>query len=74
MFLHVRQRSPVDAPAPVDHRVARLVAYGHPYKEEANRLDISAVTVRNLLHSVYRNHGIRNKAMLARCLGEDGMG
>lgn len=74
MFLHARQRSPVDALTPAEHRVAKLVAHGHPYKEVANKLNISAATVRNQLHNVYQKLGIPNKAALAQCLGEEGMG
>lgn len=74
MFFHVRKRSPVDALTPAERRVANLVAHGHPYKEVANKLNVSTATVRNQLHSVYQKLDIRNKAALAQCLGEEGMG
>lgn len=71
LFLQARERLPVDALAPVERGVARLVAHGQPYKEVARNMGVSVATVRNQLHNVYRKLGIRNKAELAQCLGEE---
>lgn len=71
LFLQTRQRLPVDALAPVEHIVANMVARGQPYKEVARNMGVSLATIRNQLHNVYRKLGIRNKAELAQCLGEE---
>lgn len=71
LFLQVRRRLPVDTLAPVERNVATLVAHGHPYKEVARNMGVSVATVRNQLHNVYRKLGVRNKAELAQCLGND---
>lgn len=70
LFLRARQRSLVDALAPVERSVATLVALGQPYKEVARNMGVSVATVRNQLHNVYRKLGVRNKAELAQCLRE----
>ena len=70
LFLKARAKSPVEELSPAQAAIARLIAAGLRYKEVARELDLSPLTVRNQLHNIYAKLNVRDRATLARRLGE----
>jgi DNA-binding CsgD family transcriptional regulator len=55
-----------------EYAVAAIYGSGRSYKEISKELNISPVTVRNVIQHIYRKLEINNKACLVRELMEDG--
>jgi DNA-binding NarL/FixJ family response regulator len=56
-----------------ERRLVNLVAYGRRNREIATELDVMEQTVKNMLSSVYRKCGVRNRAELVRLAFTNGL-
>ncbi len=70
VVLRARQCEPPDPLTPRQREIARLLARGMGYKEVAATLDLSPSTITNQANVIYSKLGVRNKAELARLLGQ----
>lgn len=70
LFLRARPLLPIDCLSKRERAVAEKYAAGHSHKEIAKSLELSPVTIRNYLSSIYAKLGVNSKAMLANAMAE----
>ncbi len=72
LFLRAAPRCPLSQLSPREASIAKLYSQGLSHKEIAERLDISPVTVRNVIQRIYTKLGISDKAELATMISRSG--
>lgn len=70
--IHIWPHSPLHVLAPRERAVAELLSEGLPYKEIAQRLEISSSTVTNQANAIYRKLKISGRGELSRLVGVRG--
>lgn len=68
LYVSLRPRQAQDRLTPRERDVAQAYAAGRSYREVAEELGMSPVTVRHHLRSAYTKLDVQDKAMLARVL------
>lgn len=68
VFVAVRERSKLDELSPREYGVARLLSQGYSYKEIAQTIGLSPMTVRNHIQVLYAKLSVDNKVDLALVL------
>jgi DNA-binding CsgD family transcriptional regulator len=72
IFLRAAPRCPLSRLSPRESSIAQHYSQGLSHKEIADRLDISPVTVRNIIQRIYTKLGINGKAELAVLISRSG--